>query len=102
MFDWGGRSWAIILLPLPTDALNRVTLLMHEVFHREQKALGLAGQDPPKAASSSRASSISRTSRCVIVNGMVRGLLSVSVDVGELVLARRKLAELAAARASAD
>jgi hypothetical protein len=47
MFDWAGRPWAMILLPLPTDAFDRVTLVMHEVFHREQKSLGLAGQDPP-------------------------------------------------------
>ena len=45
-FDWAGKPWAMILLPLPADQFDRVALLMHEVFHREQKALGLAGEDP--------------------------------------------------------
>ncbi len=44
---WGGRSWAMVMLPLPTDRFDRVALVMHEVFHREQAALGLAGVDPP-------------------------------------------------------
>ena len=46
-FDWAGKSWAMILLPLPVDQFDRVALVMHEVFHRDQKALGLLGQDPP-------------------------------------------------------
>ncbi|MDB4906289.1 MAG: hypothetical protein JWO05_1073 [Gemmatimonadetes bacterium] len=46
-FDWAGRRWAMIMVPLPADRFDRVTLLMHEVFHREQDSLGLAGQDPP-------------------------------------------------------
>ena len=44
---WAGRSWAIVMLPLPKDRFDRVALVMHEVFHREQAALGLAGMDPP-------------------------------------------------------
>jgi hypothetical protein len=46
-FDWAGRRWAMIMLPLPADSFDRVTLVMHEVFHREQDSLGLAGTDPP-------------------------------------------------------
>jgi hypothetical protein len=46
-FDWAGRRWAMIVLPLPADTFDRVTLVMHEVFHREQESLGLAGMDPP-------------------------------------------------------
>lgn len=46
-FDWNGRKWAMILLPLPKDRFDRVALVMHEVFHREQDSLRLAGQDPP-------------------------------------------------------
>jgi len=46
-FDWGGRRWAMIMLPLPADTFDRVTLVMHEAFHREQDSLGLAGTDPP-------------------------------------------------------
>jgi hypothetical protein len=44
---WAGRSWAMVMLPLPADRFERVALVMHEVFHREQAALGLAGMDPP-------------------------------------------------------
>jgi hypothetical protein len=46
-FELAGRQWAMIMLPLPDDRFDRVTLVMHEVFHREQQALGLRGQDPP-------------------------------------------------------
>jgi hypothetical protein len=46
-FDWTGRRWAMIMLPLSADTFDRVTLVMHEVFHREQDSLGLAGTDPP-------------------------------------------------------
>jgi hypothetical protein len=45
-FQWGGRPWAMIALPLPTDRFDRVALVMHEVFHREQATLGLGGEDP--------------------------------------------------------
>jgi hypothetical protein len=44
---WAGRSWAMVMLPLPADRFDRVALVMHEAFHREQAALGLAGTDPP-------------------------------------------------------
>ena len=40
-FLWGGRMWTMVALPLPMDRYARVTLVMHEVFHREQEALGL-------------------------------------------------------------
>lgn len=46
-FDWAGRRWAMIMLPLPADTFNRVTLVMHEVFHREQDSLGLGNMDLP-------------------------------------------------------
>jgi len=45
-FEWDGRQWAMILLPLPADRFDRIALVMHEVFHREQRALGLSGSDP--------------------------------------------------------
>jgi hypothetical protein len=44
-FDWGGRKWTMVALPLPADRFARTDLLMHEVFHREQPALGLAQSD---------------------------------------------------------
>src|SRR2546423_8163778 len=44
-FPWGGRTWTMVALPLPRDRFARVDLLMHEVFHREQQALGLRQPD---------------------------------------------------------
>jgi hypothetical protein len=44
-FKWGGRPWTMVALPLPADRYARTALLMHEVFHREQSALGLAQAD---------------------------------------------------------
>ncbi|MES2178870.1 MAG: hypothetical protein V4550_13495 [Gemmatimonadota bacterium] len=46
-FAWAGRQWAMIMLPLPSDRFDRIALVMHEVFHREQAALALLGGDPP-------------------------------------------------------
>jgi hypothetical protein len=44
-FPWGGRTWTMVALPLPADHYARVALVMHEVFHREQNALGLRQAD---------------------------------------------------------
>jgi hypothetical protein len=44
-FPWGGRTWTMVALPLPRDRFARVGLVMHEVFHREQEALGLRQSD---------------------------------------------------------
>jgi hypothetical protein len=44
--EWSGQRWAMILLPLPMDQFDRIALVMHESFHREQKALDLEGRDP--------------------------------------------------------
>jgi hypothetical protein len=44
-FNWGGRSWTMVSLPLPADRFARTDLVMHEVFHREQSALGLQQPD---------------------------------------------------------
>ncbi|HYU53821.1 MAG TPA: hypothetical protein VEK37_12800, partial [Gemmatimonadaceae bacterium] len=44
-FQWAGRTWTMVALPLPRDRFARVDLLMHEVFHREQQALGLQQLD---------------------------------------------------------
>ncbi len=46
-FEWASRRWAMIMLPLPADTFERVTLVMHEVFHREQDSLGLGSMDLP-------------------------------------------------------
>lgn len=37
---WNGRSWAMIMLPLPETSEDRLDLLSHELFHRSQTALG--------------------------------------------------------------
>src|SRR5258706_10613054 len=44
-FPWGGRTWTMVALPLPKDRYARVTLVMHEAFHREQESLGLRQSD---------------------------------------------------------
>ena len=44
-FEWQGRTWTMVALPLPKDRYARLALVMHEVFHREQRALGLAQPD---------------------------------------------------------
>ncbi|HEX9607359.1 MAG TPA: hypothetical protein VF962_09030, partial [Gemmatimonadaceae bacterium] len=44
-FPWGGRTWTMVALPVPKDRYARVALVMHEVFHREQEALGLRQPD---------------------------------------------------------
>lgn len=37
---WNGRSWAMIMLPLPRSKQERLDLMSHELFHRSQAALG--------------------------------------------------------------
>lgn len=46
--DWGGRRWAMALLPVPDSAAG-VALVAHESFHRIQPELGLPFRDPPNA-----------------------------------------------------
>jgi hypothetical protein len=43
--DIGGRRVAEILLPLPSDPVERRVLLAHESFHRIQPALGFKGRE---------------------------------------------------------
>ncbi len=40
--NWGGKRWAMVMLPLPKDKQSRINLLAHESFHRIQPALGFA------------------------------------------------------------
>ena len=37
--DWGGRRWAMVLLPLPSDSAAAVRLLLHEASHVAQPAV---------------------------------------------------------------
>jgi hypothetical protein len=39
-FTWNGRSWAMIMLPLPENRKERLDFMSHELFHRSQPALG--------------------------------------------------------------
>ena len=46
-FRWHGVEFAMVMLPLPTDAFDRTALLAHESFHRIQASLGLSRHDSP-------------------------------------------------------
>jgi hypothetical protein len=39
--DWAGRRWTMLLLPLPSDSMERRMLVAHELWHRVQEGLGL-------------------------------------------------------------
>jgi flagellin-specific chaperone FliS len=41
-FDWNGKRWTMVMLPLPKDYNERLNLLTHEFFHRIQPAIGFA------------------------------------------------------------
>jgi hypothetical protein len=47
--EWAGQRWTMVLWPLPTNRYDRQRLVMHELFHRVQPALGIAGSDPANA-----------------------------------------------------
>lgn len=42
-FQWLGKRWNMIALPLPAEEDDAVTLLAHESFHRLQPELGFSG-----------------------------------------------------------
>lgn len=44
--DWGGKRWAMIMLPLPKNKYDRINLLAHELFHRAQPSLGFVLYNP--------------------------------------------------------
>lgn len=39
--SWSGKSWAMVMLPLPNNKHDRINLLAHELFHTLQPKLGL-------------------------------------------------------------
>jgi hypothetical protein len=43
---WAGVEWTMVVWPLPTDKTARVRLMAHEMFHRVQDEIGLAGANP--------------------------------------------------------
>jgi hypothetical protein len=44
--NWSGKSWAMIILPLPLNKQERLDLLSHELFHRSQPFLGFKMNNP--------------------------------------------------------
>ncbi|MBX2970400.1 MAG: hypothetical protein KF803_13610 [Cyclobacteriaceae bacterium] len=43
---WGGKRWAMILLPLPDDKHSRLNLISHELFHCIQSQLNFPLSNP--------------------------------------------------------
>jgi len=41
-FDWNGKRWTMVMLPLPKDYNEQLNLLTHELFHRIQPEIGFA------------------------------------------------------------
>ncbi|MCL3781273.1 hypothetical protein EMN47_12860 [Prolixibacteraceae bacterium JC049] len=39
-FNWNGKRWTMVALPLPKNKFERLNLLIHESFHRIQPDLG--------------------------------------------------------------
>lgn len=48
-FRRGGVVWAMVVLPMQSDSLERRVLLAHELWHRVQDSLGLAMASPTNA-----------------------------------------------------
>ena len=47
--EWDGRTWTMVMWPLPQNPVSRRALLAHESFHRLQKELGLPQSNPRKS-----------------------------------------------------
>lgn len=47
--EWNGRTWTMVMWPLPQSTVSRRVLLAHESFHRLQKELGLPNDNPANA-----------------------------------------------------
>jgi hypothetical protein len=41
--EWNGKRWTMVALPLPENKTDRISLLIHESFHRIQPQLGFDG-----------------------------------------------------------
>lgn len=44
--SWAGIEWTMLVLPLPASYHNRITLMVHELFHHIQDNLGLPASSP--------------------------------------------------------
>lgn len=40
-FDWNGKKWTMVMMPLPEDQFIRNSLIMHELFHRVQNDINI-------------------------------------------------------------
>ncbi len=40
-FDWKGKKWTMVMMPLPEDQFIRNSLIMHELFHRIQNDINI-------------------------------------------------------------
>lgn len=47
--EWNGKTWTMVMWPLPQSTISRRVLLAHESFHRLQKELGLPNDNPANA-----------------------------------------------------
>jgi hypothetical protein len=47
--EWNGKTWTMVMWPLPESVIGRRVLLAHESFHRLQKELGLPNANPQNA-----------------------------------------------------
>jgi hypothetical protein len=43
---WAGVNWTMVIFPLPVDKHDRAQLMLHELFHRAQTALGFTLSNP--------------------------------------------------------
>lgn len=44
--EWNGTHWATLLLPLPENRYDRISLMAHELYHVVQPSLGFKTSDP--------------------------------------------------------
>src|SRR5262249_62158228 len=38
--NWSGKTWTVVMWPLPADSRGRGILMAHELWHRVQSSLG--------------------------------------------------------------
>ena len=49
-FDWNGKHWTMVFLPLPETKEQRLRLLIHESFHRIQPEIGFDNMEEIQSA----------------------------------------------------
>src|SRR5688572_9017169 len=71
--EWDGRTWLMLLAPLPADDADRRALVFHEAFHVHQRALGLP---PNTTAAAHLDTAAARTSLRLEWNALAQALQS--------------------------